>query len=89
MSLPIQCGIKASRGVFKMKRAWVKQGTGGEWRELFEGYFSFSVSYDNMYKKAGHGNGAKYKFAFWGVRAMRDNTGKEIGLGPRKSIYCQ
>ncbi|KAG2357665.1 hypothetical protein BDR07DRAFT_1612401 [Suillus spraguei] len=55
-------------------------------KELFEGYFSFSVSYDEMYRKAGHGSGSSCRFAFWGVRAMKDNTGKEIGLGPGKGI---
>ncbi|KAG1884547.1 hypothetical protein F4604DRAFT_1918977 [Suillus subluteus] len=55
-------------------------------KELFEGYFSFSVSYDQMYRKAGHGDGSACRFAFWGVRAMRDNTGKEIGLGPGKGV---
>ncbi|KAG1719272.1 hypothetical protein EDB19DRAFT_1919148 [Suillus lakei] len=55
-------------------------------KELFEGYFSFSVSYDPMYRKAGHGSGSMCRFAFWGVRAMKDNTGKEIGLGPGKGI---
>jgi hypothetical protein len=77
------CGIKSAKGVFKIKRVWTKEKDGAM-KELFEGFFSFSVCYDSMYRKAGHGNGAKYKFAFWGVRAMKDNTGKEIGLGPRK-----
>ncbi|KAG6375768.1 hypothetical protein JVT61DRAFT_2618 [Boletus reticuloceps] len=77
------CGIKSAKGVFKIKRAWTREQDGVV-KELFEGFFSFSVCYDSMYRKAGHGNGAKYKFAFWGVRAMKDNTGKEIGLGPRK-----
>ncbi|KAG1853430.1 hypothetical protein DFJ58DRAFT_883639 [Suillus subalutaceus] len=45
-------------------------------KELFEGYFSFSVSYDQMYRKAGHGDGSACRFAFWGVRAMKDNYGE-------------
>ncbi|KAH7890182.1 hypothetical protein F5I97DRAFT_647256 [Phlebopus sp. FC_14] len=81
--LPGKYGVKSSRGVFKMKRVWVTTDERCT-KELYEGFFSFSVSYDGMYHKAGHGNGAKYKFAFWGVRALKDNTGKEIGLGPRK-----
>lgn len=80
--LPV-CGIKNARGVFKIKRVWTKEQDGSV-KELFEGFFSFSVCYDSLYRKAGHGNGAKYKFAFWGVRAMKDNTSKEIGLGARK-----
>ncbi|KAG1719843.1 hypothetical protein EDB19DRAFT_1647724, partial [Suillus lakei] len=87
--LPPQCGVKNAKGIWKMKRVWVGEGEGeaGECEnELFEGYFSFSVSYDPMYRKAGHGSGSMCRFAFWGVRAMKDNTGKEIGLGPGKGI---
>ncbi|KAF9229018.1 hypothetical protein BS17DRAFT_724944 [Gyrodon lividus] len=84
--LPVTCGIKSAKGVFKIKRVWATEEHGST-KELFEGFFSFSVCYDSMYRKAGHGNGAKYKFAFWGVRAMKDNTGKEIGLGPRKAMW--
>lgn len=80
------CGIKSAKGVFKIKRVWAAEQDGSV-KELFEGFFSFSVCYDSMYRKAGHGNGAKYKFAFWGVRAMKDNMGREIGLGPRKIMW--
>ncbi|KAG1813034.1 hypothetical protein EV424DRAFT_1296894, partial [Suillus variegatus] len=86
--LPPQCGVKNAKGIWKMKRVWIGEGVVGESvkKELFEGYFSFSVSYDQMYRKAGHGSGSTCRFAFWGVRAMKDNTGKEIGLGPGKGI---
>lgn len=76
-------GIKNAKGIFKIKRIWAQEQDGLV-KELFEGFFSFSVSYDSTYRKADHSNGSVYKFAFWGVRAMKDNTGKEIGLGPRK-----
>jgi len=69
-SLPDQsCGINSSKGVFKMKRVWAEITPGGVLQELFEGFFSFSVSFGTLYKKAGHGNGAKYKYAFWAIRA--------------------
>ena len=84
--LPPTCGIKNARGIFKIKRVWAKEENGSV-KELFEGFFSFSVCYDSMYRKAGHGNGAGSRFAFWGVRAMKDNTGTEIGLGPRKDMW--
>ncbi|KAG1723481.1 uncharacterized protein EDB91DRAFT_1015461, partial [Suillus paluster] len=84
--LPPQCGVKNAKGIWKMKRVWVGETTKSVQKELFEGYFSFSVSYDSMYRKAGHGSGSMCRFAFWGVRAMKDNTGKEIGLGPGKGI---
>ncbi|KAG2140943.1 uncharacterized protein EDB93DRAFT_1071586, partial [Suillus bovinus] len=85
--LPPQCGVKNAKGIWKMKRAAdssTKANPGKKTskavkKELFEGYFSFSVSYDQMYRKAGHGSGSTCRFAFWGVRAMKDNTGKEIG----------
>ncbi|KIJ14181.1 hypothetical protein PAXINDRAFT_13091 [Paxillus involutus ATCC 200175] len=83
--LPVTCGIKSAKGVFKIKRVWATE-VHGSTKELFEGFFSFGVCYDSMYRKAGHGNGAAYKFAFWAVRAMKDNTGKEIGLGLRKAM---
>ncbi|KIK91043.1 hypothetical protein PAXRUDRAFT_651019 [Paxillus rubicundulus Ve08.2h10] len=84
--LPVTCGIKGAKGVFKIRRVWATEDHGST-KELFEGFFSFGVCYDSMYRKAGHGNGAAYKFAFWAVRAMKDNTGKEIGLGLRKAMW--
>ncbi|KAF8555423.1 hypothetical protein OG21DRAFT_1570676 [Imleria badia] len=86
--LSLACGIKSSKGVFKIKRVWANEQDGVV-KEFFEGFFSFSVCYDSMYRKAGHGNGAtgKFKFAFWGVRTMKDNTSKEIGLGPTKLTW--
>jgi hypothetical protein len=75
-SLPHQsCGINSSKGVFKMKRVWAKITPGGVLQELFEGFFSFSVSFGPLYKKAGHGNGAKYKYAFWAIRASTAGDG--------------
>lgn len=76
------CGIQSASGVFKMKRVWTKGNLEGDFMELFEGFFSFNVSHSAMYRRKGHGGGEKVKFAFWGVRARRDNTGKEIGLCP-------
>ena len=54
--------------------------------KLFEGFVSFNVSYSGLYKRKGHGNGEKIKFAFWGVRAPRDKAGKEIGLCPMTPV---
>lgn len=75
------CGIQSASGVFKMKRVWTKLNPGGELVELFEGFMSFNVSHSGIYRKKGHGNGEKTKFAFWGVRA-RVQDGKEVGLRP-------
>jgi hypothetical protein len=81
--LPEQCGIKSSKGIFKMKRVWAKLTPEGDLQELFEGFFSFNLSFDNLYKKGGHGNGAKYKYAFWAIRGSKGPDGREMGLGPR------
>jgi len=53
-------------------------------KELFEGYISFSISYDTVCRKTGYGSGSTCWFMFWRVRAMRDITEKDIGLGPGK-----
>ncbi|KIM90091.1 hypothetical protein PILCRDRAFT_84257 [Piloderma croceum F 1598] len=77
-SFPDQCGIKSSKDVFKMKRVWAKLTPEGTLEELFEGFFSFSVSFDSLYKKAGHGNGARYKYAFWAIRASTGADGSDV-----------
>jgi len=84
MELDPRCGIKSASGVFKIKRVWTKPNpdVDGEFVELFEGFMSFKVSYGALYRRNGHGNGNNIKFAFWGVRARKDNDGKEIGLYP-------
>jgi hypothetical protein len=82
-SLPDQCGIKSSKGVFKMKRVWAKLTPEGALEELFEGFFSFSVSFDSLYKKAGHGNGARYKYAFWAIRVSTGTDGSDVELRGR------
>ncbi|KIM80040.1 hypothetical protein PILCRDRAFT_822875 [Piloderma croceum F 1598] len=82
-SLPDQCGIKSSKGVFKMKRVWAKLTPEGALKELFEGFFSFSISFDNLYKQAGHGNGARYKYAFWAIRASTGADGSDVELQGR------
>ncbi|KAH7908985.1 hypothetical protein BJ138DRAFT_1067862 [Hygrophoropsis aurantiaca] len=80
--LPRNCGITSGTGVFKMKRVWAGTSANGQ-QELFEGYFSCKVKYSAIYKRKGHGNGEDFNFSFWGVKALRDKDGKEIGLGPK------
>ncbi|KAF8555439.1 hypothetical protein OG21DRAFT_904431 [Imleria badia] len=86
LSSESDCGIQSAEGVFKIKRVWATEEDGAV-KELFEGFFSFNVSYSGLYRRKGHGNGEKYEFAFWGVRAMKDSTGKEIGLGPTELTW--
>lgn len=86
------CGIRHATGSMKMMRVWDKVvdapapsggGSSHEYtgrQELFEMYFSFDVSFSGMYSGKGHGSGQEFCFAFWAVRARRDQEGKEIGL---------
>jgi hypothetical protein len=80
----LHCGIKSASGVFKIKRVWTKPNpdVDGEFVELFEGFVSFKVSYTGWYRRKGYSDGGNTKFAFWGVRARKDNDGKEFGLRP-------
>ncbi|KAJ7182818.1 hypothetical protein C8R43DRAFT_968151 [Mycena crocata] len=74
------CGIQSAAGVFRMKHAWTgDDGDGGE-VDIFEGYLSFKVVYSGLYRRKGHGGGSNHPFAFWAVRARRDENGVEIGL---------
>lgn len=72
------CGIASASGKFKMARAWV--GEGDEPVELFEGYLEFGVKFGSMYTRKRLGSGTSCKFAFWAVRARKDEDGNEIGL---------
>jgi hypothetical protein len=82
------CGIDYASGVFKIKRVWTKPNpdVDGEFVELFEGFVSFNVSYSGLYRRKGHGPGSDIEFAFWGVRARKDDNGKEIGLCPMAPV---
>ena len=80
------CGVQFASGILKMKRVWTKLNPDGEFVEIFEGFVSFNVSYSGLYKGKGHGNGEKFKSAFWAVRARRDKAGKEIGLRPMTPV---
>jgi len=76
------CGVQSASGVFKLRRAWTRATSGGDFVELFEGYFTFNVSYSGLYKRAGHGSGERFEWSFWAIRARRGASGKEIGLRP-------
>ncbi|TFK45933.1 hypothetical protein OE88DRAFT_1639145, partial [Heliocybe sulcata] len=78
-------GVKSSQGVFKLQRVWIKMDlTTREEQELFEGFFSLSVSYHDEYKGGDLDRPQKQKFGlpFWAIRAAKDVDGKEIGLVP-------
>ncbi|KAF8550395.1 hypothetical protein OG21DRAFT_1419752, partial [Imleria badia] len=55
-------------------------------KALFEGFFSFNVCYGSMYRKASHGDRAKYEFALWSA-SHEGQRGKEIVLGPTKEAH--
>ncbi|KAI1795259.1 hypothetical protein LXA43DRAFT_1108240 [Ganoderma leucocontextum] len=74
-----QCGIKSSKGAFKMRRAWVSaDGTD----EVFEGVFSVNIVYSSLYRRKCDESSLRANFAFWAIRARVGEDGKEIGLGP-------
>ncbi|KAJ7705595.1 hypothetical protein B0H17DRAFT_1126392 [Mycena rosella] len=74
------CGIQSAAGVFRMKYVCTVKDEDGADVQIFEGYFSFNVAHSGLYKRKGHGSGSKSSFAFWAVRARRDEAGVEIGL---------
>ncbi|KAJ6455322.1 hypothetical protein C8R47DRAFT_1082776 [Mycena vitilis] len=73
------CGVQSAGGVFRMQRAWTGK-RGGDTVEVWEGYLSFNVVHSGLYKRKRHGGGQAIGFPFWGVRARKDEAGKEIGL---------
>lgn len=62
-----------------MKRAWTKISH-ERLAKLFEGYFSLNVVHSDTYEGMGHGSGSNAEFAFWAVRASKNNAGQEFGL---------
>ena len=64
------CGVSSASGDIKMRPLWSKVDTEGRNMELFEGFFSFDVSYSGMYRRKGHGSGRNVEMAFWAVRGV-------------------
>ena len=63
------CGIASSSGSISMHPLWRKVDKGGKVMELYEGTFTFKVSYSSLYSRKGHGRGQSQTIAFWGIRA--------------------
>ncbi|KAH8111457.1 hypothetical protein DFH11DRAFT_1613336 [Phellopilus nigrolimitatus] len=64
------CAFSEGEGTLKLKQipVWaVKDRNGGKKLELFEGHFSFDVSYSEMYREMGHGEGANYDTPVWAI----------------------
>lgn len=64
------CGVSSASGEIKMRPLWSKLYAEGKNMELFEGFFSFDVSYSGMYRRKGHGSGRNVEMAFWAVRGV-------------------
>ena len=64
------CGVSSASGDIKMRQLWSKVDAEGKSMELFEGFFSFDVSYSGMYRRKGHGSGQNAEMAFWAVRGV-------------------
>jgi len=66
-----RCGIASSSGSIKMAPLWKKVDVAdGKVLELFEGTFTFKVSYSSLYSKSGYGRGQKLTLPFWAVRGV-------------------
>ena len=64
------CGVSSASGDIKMRPLWSKVDAEGKNMELFEGFFSFDVSYSGMYRRKGHGSGRNVEMAFWAIRGV-------------------
>ncbi|KDR82153.1 hypothetical protein GALMADRAFT_222032 [Galerina marginata CBS 339.88] len=62
------CGIASSSGSLSFHPLWKKVDKDGQVMELFEGTFSFKVSYSSLYSRKGHGRGQSEAVGFWAVR---------------------
>ena len=62
------CGISFSSGSISMRPLWKKVDKDGKVMELYEGTFTFSVTYSSLYSRKGHGHGQSATLAFWGIR---------------------
>jgi hypothetical protein len=58
------CFVQSSAGVLKLRRVWVD----GE-KELFEGFFDFTVNHTAIYARKGFDCKAQYSAGFWAVRS--------------------
>ena len=63
------CGIASSSGNISMRPLWRKVDKDGKVMELYEGTFTFKVTYSSLYSRKGHGRGQNQTLAFWGIRA--------------------
>jgi hypothetical protein len=57
------CFVQSSSGVLKLRRVWMD----GD-KELFEGFFEFTVNHTAMYARKGFDRKAQYSAGFWAVR---------------------
>jgi hypothetical protein len=63
------CGIASSSGSISMHPLWRKVDNDGKVMELYEGTFTFKVTYSSLYSRKGHGRGQSQTLPFWGIRA--------------------
>jgi hypothetical protein len=57
------CFVQSSSGVLKLRRVWMD----GD-KELFEGFFEFTVNHTAMYARKGFDRKAQYSAGLWAVR---------------------
>ena len=63
------CGIASSSGSISIRPLWRKVDKDGKVMELYEGTFTFKVTYSSLYSRKGHGRGQRQTLDFWGIRA--------------------
>jgi hypothetical protein len=64
-----QCFVDSSTGVLKLRRVWAEKGADdADAKELFEGFFEFTVNHSAVYARKGFDRKAQYSAGFWAVR---------------------
>lgn len=82
------CGmINSGAGSLKMRKVWEGTSETGEKQELFEGYFFFKTQHGATLRRKNWGPSMPYSSGFWGVRALKDEDGEEIGIDTGDGSY--
>jgi hypothetical protein len=75
--------ITSGTGTIKMRKVW-EEAPGG--RELFEGYWTFTLVYGPMMRRFGSGADKSFGSPFWALRALK-RQGEEMGIDAGAGNY--
>lgn len=82
------CGmINSGAGSLKMRKVWEGTSKTGEKQELFEGYFFFKTQNGATLRRKNWGAATPHSSGFWGVRALKNKKGEEIGIDAGDGSY--